>query len=202
MNDPTRIYNCDESGLSGRPNHVNGTKNVIVPKHIRHPYQTQVNISGHITLLLAIFAAGQTPSTCIIFLEPCLGMTTQQVYQIHGFLKKLKADLQTVTYESTVPSNDEAQQGSSGKTQHKRPPQSKVQNGNPKNVLQPRGRKSEKCLKRSKAIIGDDNVLCIACMTNNQLFYWVGSDRCDYWVHYECLPSRVQTYVDLSLTTD
>ena len=63
-NDPPRIFNCDESGFSGR---LNTSKKVIVPKFVRHAYQTHVAISGHITLLLAISAAGQTTPPMLIF---------------------------------------------------------------------------------------------------------------------------------------
>ncbi|CAC5388774.1 unnamed protein product [Mytilus coruscus] len=418
MNDPTRINNCDESGFSG---HLNGTKKVIVPKHIRHPYQTQVNISGHITLLLAISAAGQTPPPLVIFsgalprddystgipdswlfektesgfvnsdlymnwfnnaflpsigrkrpvllihdnhvthlstyaidaardngvdllffpshsshlLQPLdvvyfhalkqkvadmsvelgyfgiktlprkffpkilmqsmnrlTGLTVSSSFLatgIYSFNKKavhalefnpsscasqsravndgddpeerqacdscghskdnilvkmglVSTDLANIlveppiskqignkkqskrktlntarvypsisatnvtsynTDETTVPSNDEAQPGSSGTNIIQKTVTKQVTKRKSKEcTTTTRKKKAKKSMKKSKAIIDDDNVLCITCMTNNQQFYWVGCDRCDNWVHYECLPARVQTDVDLSLITD
>ena len=58
------IFKCDESGLSGK---LNPSKKVIVPKGTRHAYQSMVNLSGHVTLLNAISAAGQTTPPMLIF---------------------------------------------------------------------------------------------------------------------------------------
>ena len=43
--EPGRIYNCEESGFSGK---LNPSKKVIVPKGTRH--QSIVNIYGHISV--------------------------------------------------------------------------------------------------------------------------------------------------------
>lgn len=66
--EPARIYNCDESGFSGK---LNTSRKVIIPKGIRHAYQSYVNLSGHVTLLNAISAAGQTTPPMLIFSQ-CL----------------------------------------------------------------------------------------------------------------------------------
>lgn len=62
--DRCTIYNCDESGFSGA---INNSKKVVVPKGTRHAYQAMVNISGHITMLNAISAAGETLPPLLIF---------------------------------------------------------------------------------------------------------------------------------------
>ena len=66
--EPSRIFNCDESGFSGK---LNPSKKVIVPKGTRHACQSMVNLSGHFTLLNAISAAGQTIPPMLIFSQ-CL----------------------------------------------------------------------------------------------------------------------------------
>ncbi|XP_053380270.1 uncharacterized protein LOC128548809 [Mercenaria mercenaria] len=65
--EPARIYN-DESGFSGK---LNPSKKVIVPRGTRHAYQCMVSLSGHVTLLNAISAAGQTTPPMLIF-SKCL----------------------------------------------------------------------------------------------------------------------------------
>lgn len=65
---PGNIYNCDESGFSGK---LNPTKKVIVPRGTRHAYQTTVNMSGHITMLNAISASGSTLPPMLIYSQ-CL----------------------------------------------------------------------------------------------------------------------------------
>jgi hypothetical protein len=62
--DPTRIYNFDESGFSGRER---AREKIVVTKGTKHPYQPLVSISGHITLNLAISAAGKTCAPLLIF---------------------------------------------------------------------------------------------------------------------------------------
>jgi hypothetical protein len=68
QDDSTRIYNCDESGFSGK---LNPSKKVIVPKGTRHAYQSIVSLSGHITMLNAISASGQTLPPMLIYSQ-CL----------------------------------------------------------------------------------------------------------------------------------
>jgi hypothetical protein len=48
----------------------------------------------------------------------------------------------------------------------------------------------------------ENEEVCVVCMVGDRPEYsWVGCDKCDKWYHYECLPSYVQTDVDLSLVT-
>lgn len=63
-NDPTRIFNLDETGFSSR---IQGREKIIVSKGTKHAYQPTVSISGHVTLQLAISAAGQTVAPFIIY---------------------------------------------------------------------------------------------------------------------------------------
>ncbi|KAK3095358.1 hypothetical protein FSP39_013674 [Pinctada imbricata] len=53
-----------------------------------------------------------------------------------------------------------------------------------------------------EAEIADQSMdaLCEVCMSSGLSWYfWVGCDTCTRWFHYECLPSSVQTDVDISL---
>ncbi|XP_045186550.2 uncharacterized protein LOC123544542 [Mercenaria mercenaria] len=68
IHEPARIFNCDESGFSGR---LNPSKKVIVSKGTRCAYQSVVNMSGHITILNAISAIGQTLPPMLIYSQ-CL----------------------------------------------------------------------------------------------------------------------------------
>ena len=54
---------------------------------------------------------------------------------------------------------------------------------------------SQMCVDSSSS----ENVLCQICMTDSDIYFWVGCDQCARWFHYECLPSNEQPVVDLSL---
>ncbi|KAK3092033.1 hypothetical protein FSP39_024582 [Pinctada imbricata] len=71
---PSRMYNMDESGFSGR---LTSSKKVIVPKDTRHAYQTQVTMSGHVTVVQAISAGGESCPPMIIF-SGCLPRGTYE----------------------------------------------------------------------------------------------------------------------------
>ena len=62
--DPTRIFNLDETGFSGKEF---GREKVLVAKGTKHPYQPNVSISGHVTLQVAISASGKIVSPLVIF---------------------------------------------------------------------------------------------------------------------------------------
>ena len=63
-NAPERVFNCDETGFDG---HELGKEKVIVTGK-QHPYQQQLFSSvGHITLQLAVNAAGQYIPPMLIF---------------------------------------------------------------------------------------------------------------------------------------
>ncbi|CAC5388793.1 unnamed protein product [Mytilus coruscus] len=221
MNDPTRIYNCDESGFSGRLNAVhalefNPSSCASQSRAVNDgddPEERQTCDScGHSKDNILVKMGFVSADLANILVEP------PKSKQIGNEKQSKRKTLNTArvnpsisatdvtfhnTDETTVPSNDEAQPGSSGtniiqKTVTKQGTKRKSKEC----TTTTRKKKTKKCMKKSKAVIDDDNVLCIACMTNNQQFYWVGCDRCDNWVHYECLPARVQTDVDLSLITD
>ena len=48
----------------------------------------------------------------------------------------------------------------------------------------------------------DSLVLCEVCMTGNNSLTWIGCDRCDRWVHYECVDFYDEKLnIDLSLVS-
>ena len=63
-NDPTRIYNLDETGFSGKEH---SRDKVLAPKGVRTAYQQMVSISGHVTFQVAISASGKTVVPLVIF---------------------------------------------------------------------------------------------------------------------------------------
>ena len=55
-NDPSRLYNLDETGFSGKEH---SRDKVLAPKGVRTAYQQMVGISGHVTFQVAISALGK-----------------------------------------------------------------------------------------------------------------------------------------------
>ena len=62
--DPTRIFNFDETGFSGKEH---GKQKIVMAKGVKHPYQPSVAIGEHVTLQLAISAAGKVIAPLVIF---------------------------------------------------------------------------------------------------------------------------------------
>lgn len=54
----------DETGFSSR---LQGREKIIVSKGTKHAYQPTLSISGHVTLQLAIYAAGHTVVPFVIY---------------------------------------------------------------------------------------------------------------------------------------
>ncbi len=63
-NDPSRLYNMDETGFS-RDMRQKGQ--VIAPKGVRQAFKVELNISGHITVVMAISASGQVLPPKIVY---------------------------------------------------------------------------------------------------------------------------------------
>ncbi len=63
--DPSRIFNCDETGFGGSFNNKGQT--VVVRKGQRQAFKMQVSLSGHITVHYAISAAGKILPPFFIF---------------------------------------------------------------------------------------------------------------------------------------
>ena len=63
-NDPTRLYNLDETGFSGKEH---SRDKVLVKKGVRTAYQQMVGISGHVTFQVAISASGKAFAPLVIF---------------------------------------------------------------------------------------------------------------------------------------
>ena len=63
-NDPTRLYNLDQTGFSGKEH---SRDKVLAPKGIRTAYQQMVGISGHVTFQVAISASGKAVAPLVIF---------------------------------------------------------------------------------------------------------------------------------------
>ena len=55
-NDPTRLYNLDETGFSGKEH---SRDKVLAPKGVKTAYQQMVGISGDVTFQVAISASGK-----------------------------------------------------------------------------------------------------------------------------------------------
>lgn len=62
--DPTRIFNFDETGFSSK---IQAKEKIVVIKGTKHPYQPMVSVNGHITLQLAVSADGKTVAPLIIY---------------------------------------------------------------------------------------------------------------------------------------
>ena len=80
IDEPSRVFNCDDSGFSGK---FNSSKKVLVPKGVRHAYQSHISMSGHITMLNAISASGQTSPPLLI----CSGTLPRGNYNQFQFLR-------------------------------------------------------------------------------------------------------------------
>ncbi|MES9879439.1 MAG: helix-turn-helix domain-containing protein [Sedimenticola sp.] len=63
--DPTRVFNCDETGFSGTFNSKG--QDVIVRKGQRQAFKVQVSITGHVTVNYAISGSGQILPPFLIY---------------------------------------------------------------------------------------------------------------------------------------
>lgn len=63
--DPTRVFNCDETGFSGSFN--NKGQSVVVRKGQRQAFKVQVSLTGHVTVNYAISGSGQLLPPFLIY---------------------------------------------------------------------------------------------------------------------------------------
>lgn len=91
LNDSIRIYNCDESGCSGR---LNASTKVFVPKYVHHAYQTGHYIWTYNYIVSNISCWSDNPAHAFFLnkYSHCQGPTIQLEYLITGYLNKQKTD--------------------------------------------------------------------------------------------------------------